>query len=88
MLSPGSLELPEPIPIGAVDCPAWFRGEPWNSEHSPGNLVLGPEELALLRAAFDATWTEVAPGDASSIGVARLRLATLRWPRIGRAQRI
>lgn len=39
------------------------------------NLVLGPEELALLRAAFDAAWEEVAQHDGSSIEVARLRVA-------------
>ena len=39
------------------------------------NLVLGPEQLALLRDAFDAAWDEIAPRDGSSIEVARLRLA-------------
>jgi hypothetical protein len=43
-----------------------------------GNLVLGPEQLALLRGAFDAAWEEVAShysSTPSSIEVGRLRLA-------------
>ena len=42
------------------------------------NLVLGPEELALLRAAFDAAWAEIAPhyqDSPTSFDVARLRMA-------------
>jgi hypothetical protein len=42
------------------------------------NLVLGPEELALLREAFDAAWAEVAPhyqDSPTSFEVARLRMA-------------
>jgi hypothetical protein len=43
-----------------------------------GNLVLGPEQLALLRGAFDAAWEEIAPhynSTPSSVEVGRLRLA-------------
>jgi hypothetical protein len=43
-----------------------------------GNLVLGPEQLALLREAFDAAWDEVGPHYSttlSSVEVGRLRLA-------------
>jgi hypothetical protein len=40
------------------------------------NLVLGPEQLALLRGAFDAAWKEVASHyNSSSVEAARLRLA-------------
>jgi hypothetical protein len=43
-----------------------------------GNLVLGPEQLALLRQGFDAAWEEVGPHYSttlSSVEVGRLRLA-------------
>jgi hypothetical protein len=43
-----------------------------------GNLVLGPEQLALLREAFDAAWEEIAShysSTPSSVEVGRLRLA-------------
>jgi hypothetical protein len=43
-----------------------------------GNLVFGPEQLALLRGAFDAAWEEIAShysSTPSSIEVGRLRLA-------------
>ena len=43
-----------------------------------GSLVLGPQQLALLREAFDAAWEEVASYYASSptsIEVGRLQLA-------------
>jgi hypothetical protein len=43
-----------------------------------GDLVLGPEQLALLREAFDAAWEEIAShysSTPSSIEVGRLRLA-------------
>jgi hypothetical protein len=44
-------------------------------EFRNGNLVAGPEQLALLWEAFDAAWEVIAPNDGSSIEVARLRLA-------------
>lgn len=40
-----------------------------------GSLVVGPEQLALLREAFDAAWEVIAPHDGSSPEVTRLRLA-------------
>jgi len=45
---------------------------------SGDDIVLGPEELTVLRGAFDAAWDEIAPEyDASSTTteIGRLRLA-------------
>jgi len=59
-------------------CWSWFNGVSVEQGKLSGNLVLGPEPLAVLRAAFDAAWEVIAPHDGSSpalFEVARLRLA-------------